>query len=244
MKTIAELSAEAADELRECAFAPDDLRTAHLRRVANLFVDIRELCTDPAGRGKDYTGRSKEYREAVSAVYRDVEDEVPPVRLRQMKSQVRYHFSTIVRERLRNDPELLDVYGLQEKSVKARNHNRIKQRRALEAAGVLEREADTPNATARLVHGARYLLDLAVEEGTDEANQEARDYIRTGVRQIVSRAPELVPPEDRVELARELLAGVPPEAVRHKTVTVEGTRNLIDDLLEQARGRRRSREVS
>lgn len=243
MKTISELVHEAAEELRKCATASTELRTIHLRRVASLFVDIREKCEDPAGRGPDWTGRSKAYREAVSEAYREVEDEVPPVRLRQMKSQVRYHFSSIVRERLERDPAMLELFGLQPKSVKDRAFDRIKQRRALEEAGVLDQETENSNATARLVHGARYLLDLAAEEGLTETNKDARDYIRQGVRQIVNHVPDLVPPEDRMELARELLEGVPTESIRREAATVESTLGLIDDLLAQARGEKRSREA-
>lgn len=211
MKPLSELVHEAADELRECATAPAELRTLHLRRVASLFVDIREQCEDPAGRGTDWTGRSRTYRQAVSEAYRQVEDEVPPVRLRQMKSQVRYHFSSIVRERLKHDPDLLELFGLQPKSVKERSHDRIKQRRALEEAGVLEQETEGVNAAARLVHGARYLLELAAEEGTLDTNQEAREYINHGLRQIMHSTAELIPEHIRLELADELTKGAEPE---------------------------------
>lgn len=208
MEPIPELVHKAADELRRCASAPNELRTHHLRRVASAFVDIREQCEDPAGRGADYTGRSKEYREAISNAYREVEDDVPPVRLRQMKSQVRYHVSTIIRERLADDPDALELFGLQQKSVRERGQDRIKQRRALEEVGILEQWTEGSNATARLVHGARYLLELAAEEGLDDVDQEARDYIRHGLRLMARVAPNLAPAATRVDLVRDVLQGI------------------------------------
>ncbi|QUH01434.1 hypothetical protein HUO13_11990 [Saccharopolyspora erythraea] len=267
MKTLSDLRDEAVDELLAAANAEGDLATLHLRRLSELYVDMRELCPDPFGRGPDYSGRSKEYRAAVSSIYRDVTDEVSARTLDQIKNKVRYHTSTALRERLADRPEVLEEYGVQRRSVKERLADRVKQRRALVDAGIMSSEEDDPNATSRLVHSARYLLDLAAEEGLEDVTRDARDHIVSAVDQIVSHVPDLVPPAERVRLARNILSSVDDDSLkgqpeptrervdqeltetlehatrlRRQTTTVENTLATIDEIAAKYAGRGSARK--
>lgn len=183
----------------------------HLRRVAEIFVDIREQIDDPTGRGPDWTGKSQEYRDAVSAAYREVEGDVAPDRLRQMKSVIRYHISTVVRDRI-DDPEVLSLYGLQSKSIRDRTREAMTQHRAmisaLVSAGVLDQATHSSSAAARLVDGARYLLELAAEAGLEDADQKARQDIIKAFERVAESAGALTPATTRVALARDYLNGV------------------------------------
>lgn len=213
-ETVSDLVAVATDELLAAASAQDETRTIHLRAMADAMADIRALCPDPFDRGPDWSGRSGDYRAAITSIYRSVEEDVDPDTLRQIKSQARYHLSSIVRERLADDPAALAAYGMQPKSARDRVRSRTRQRRALEDAGILDSEETDPNAASRLVHGARRLVALAVEEGTDGMSTEAREYVQDGVREILSQAAELTAASDRVTLARDMLSTVEPVELR------------------------------
>lgn len=226
--TLSELAESATDELVLCAQSSDENATLHLRRLANLFVDMRSVCVDPLGRGADYTGRSKDYRAAITHVYRSVEGSVDPKRLEQLKNQVRYHVSSIVRERLRTTPGALEEYGFHPKSARERGTDRIRQRRALEEAGIIDAADDSTSHAARLVHGARYLMGLAAEEGLSESSGDAKEYIATSVQQIVEHIPDLVSPPAAVEMSRELFTAVPEGTLRQVS---RADRDRADDSL-------------
>lgn len=214
MTSVSDMVAVAADELIAAAEATDETRTIHLRALAEAMADIRALCADPFDRGPDWSGRSKEYRDAITGLYRSVEEAVWPETLRQIKSQVRYHLSSVVRARLADDPKALDDYGLLTKSVRDRTRDRARQRRALEDAGILDSPDVDSSAASRLVHGARRLVALAAEEGTAELTLEAREYVRDGMRELLAHAASLTNGPDRIALARDLISSVEPVEIR------------------------------
>lgn len=226
--TVADLVTAATDELLSAASAEDETRTVHLRNLAHTMADIRALCVDPLGRGSDWGGRSKEYRIAITSVYRAVVDDVPAAALQRIKSQVRYHLSIILRERLSDD--VLGEFGLQPQSVRDRHAYQNRRQRALEAAGIVHDGSDDPNTASRLVHGARHLVALAAEEGTDDLTTDAADYVRDGVRQIIEQVPDLTRDEDRVTLARDLLATVEPSSLGRLS---QSRKAAVDEVLTE-----------
>lgn len=166
-----------------------------------------------AGAGLDR--QVETYRDALASVYRQIEDEVPPKRLRQMKSQIRYHFSVIVRERIGDDIATLDLFGLRKESIKDTNRQAAEQQRALlETVGFLAEDTDSTNAAARLVHGALYLVKMAAEAGLADADQATREGIRNSLREIAQRLPELATAPTRIDLAREILQSIEPGCIR------------------------------
>lgn len=235
MRPIADLAADAADELQRGSHAEPDARAPYLRRAASLFIDIREQCTDPKGRGPDYAGRSTEYRSAVSAVFASLEGLVPEDDLRRMKSMLRYHYSNIIRDRLKDDPETLELYGLQAKSQAQRNTEWSQQRQILQEAGLLSQEADEQGRTSRLVHAARRLTDLAARAGIEDCNQDARDFIQSSVHQMAADFADLLPATELVRVAQDLLSRVKPEDLAGSTDGLRALQSSVD-LLRSASG--------
>lgn len=241
MRPIADLAAEAADELQRCSHAEHDARAPFLRRAASLFIDIRAQCADPKGRGPDYAGRSTEYRSAVSAVFASLEGLVPDDDLRRMKSMLRYHYSNIIRERLKDDPETLELYGLQAKSQAQRNTEWSQQRQILQEAGLLSKEAEEQGRTSRLIHAARRLTDLAAQAGTEDCNQDARDFIRSSVQQMADDFAALVPATEIVNVAQVLLSHVEPEDLAGSAEGLGELQSSVDRLQSASEEARRLR---
>ena len=258
MRPIEELADEAVSELRTATQLHDETRTPHLRRTAELFLQLRERHDDPKGRGPDYTGRSKEYRQAIIEIYEQAFEGVPEELRTRITSQVRYHVSTGVRERLAETPGALEIYGFNPKSLKERATDRVRYRRALLDMGLIDEATDDSGHVARLVHGARRLLQLASEEGLAHSDRETREFVRRGVDQITEAVPALMRDTDKVKAAEKLLADVDEDVIaaqpdpvldevdeslthmiedatklRRQTTTAENTVATIDDLLSR-----------
>lgn len=258
MKTTEDIASEATAEIRAASLLQDERRTANVRRTAELFLELRKRHTDPKGRGADLAGRSKEYRNLISAVYEEAFDGVPEDVRTRVTSQIRYHLSTGVREYLSQTPGALEAYGYNPKSVKERSSDRIKQRRALLDMGLIDEATSESSHAARLVHGARRLVQLASEEGLEYSDQEDREFVRHGASQIARSLPTLLTDVDKISTACELLNQVGDSfasdqtaadreeldqslttivadatRLRRQTTTVENTVGAIDGLLER-----------
>lgn len=97
-------------------------RSIALRDLARLAIEIRANCDDPHGRGADWLGRSKEYREAISQIWSLTNASA------SVRSQFRYHTNAALRERV--SPEVLEEYGLILPSVGERSAIIIRNERA------------------------------------------------------------------------------------------------------------------
>lgn len=258
MRKTEDIASEASAEIRKAAHTQDERRTPNVRRVAELFIELRKRHEDPKGAGADLTGRSQEYRSLISSIYDTAFDGVPDVVQTRVKSQIRYHLSTGIRDYLSQFPGALERYGYNPKSVKERASDRIKQRRALLDMGLIDEATSKSSHAARLVHGARYLIQLAADEGLDYSDQADREYVRYGAAQIAQNLPVLLSDVDKIRTACELLSQVAESftsdqtsenrevldkaltsviedahRLRRRTTTVENTVGAIDGLLEQ-----------
>lgn len=258
MRKTEDIAVEAVAEIRKAAHTQDERRTPNARRAAELFLELRTRHDDPKGRGADMTGRSKEYRKLISSIYEAAFDGVPEDVQNRVTSQIRYHLSTAVREYLAQTPGSLELYGYNPKSVKERAADRVKQRRALLDMGLIDEATSKSSHVARLVHGARRLVQLASAEGFEYSDQEAREYARDGVAQIAQTIPPLMRDVDKVKVACNLLrqvdssfaggrskeeiaeldqalVGAVDDATRLRThtTTAEHTVEMIDELLER-----------
>lgn len=240
MDTTEGIAAEAVSEIRSAVFLQEERRTANVRRVAELFLKLRERHSDPKGRGADYAGRSKEYRQLISTIYEEAFDGVPEDVRTRVTSQIRYHLSTGIRDHLAQIPGALELYGYNPKSVKERASDRIKQRRALLDMGLIDEATSESSHAARLVHGARYLVQLATEEGLDYSDQEDRNYVRHGAAQIAQSLPSLLTDVDKIRAACELLGQVSDSFASEQAPTVrEEMDRSLTAVLEDARRLRR-----
>jgi hypothetical protein len=129
-RSIAALRDEAADLLRRYTRAEKDAdRTPLLRRVAEVFVDLRGHFYDDDG-VQDWRGRTYPYRQVIGDAYGLAN--VPKDELSTVQAAVRYHVSNVLRERLSADD--LEALGLRPSSARERSVEKRERQSALLSA--------------------------------------------------------------------------------------------------------------
>lgn len=202
--TLADLVREGVDAARAYLNADADTRTVHVRDLADVLIDIRELFDDPEGRGPDYAGRSQSYRAAVHEIYRALEGEVPPAQITRLRNTARYHAGAALRERV--DPDVLARYGLLPESGRDRNRIRTTRRRELirSVEDVVDSDGDPRLLAVRITHRAQRLLSLLDADGIRRLPHDVRQSVDAALARVIDAAVRLRGAAESVDTLRRI----------------------------------------
>jgi hypothetical protein len=156
-------------------------RTQLLRRIAALSVDMREAILDEAG-NPDWAGRTHAYREHMRDMY--AKAGMTAEEKSNVQAAVRYHVSSLVRERL-TDGEV-EALGLVEHS--SQEKARV-SRNARSAQLRLVREETAPAETSplRLLALALIHLERVKPAAISHLDDEERALAQATLEQIMTR---------------------------------------------------------
>ncbi len=115
-RPTARLRDKAAQAIRRYRTAGEDERTAILREVAEIFVDLRSHFYLDDG-STDWRGQTYPYRQVIGEVFSMAS--VPKDELSTVSAAIRYHVGNVLRERL--DPDDLEAIGLRPASPRERS---------------------------------------------------------------------------------------------------------------------------
>jgi hypothetical protein len=151
----------AIDELTQVLRTTGAERTAHTRRVAELFVDARAL-TQLADGSMDMEGKSHEFKMWVHEIYNAAN--VPAAIRSKTQSIVSYHVSNVARERY--DDDEVTAHGLNPAPLNVRRAERrahsLRLLRLFDAGGRITDPADAEEALRVMKHTVeRFTPELA-----------------------------------------------------------------------------------
>lgn len=163
---LEDLSQRTVAAIRRASIAGPDERTAALREVARLLVEVRPLFTTRDGE-PDWRGRTHDYREWTASMY--ARAGLDRGEAERLSSSVRYHVSPALRARLA--PDEVDRLGLRpyttREAAAQRREARAVEDRLVHGAGPL-----TPDETLEAVELAERLLRRAALGAGDAGRRE------------------------------------------------------------------------
>lgn len=170
LRTTTELHDEAVRLLKQYRLAAPEARTPLLRDVAGVLVEAREHFLREDG-SADLLGKTYAYRSYATGIYAD--SGIPRADLPKVQAAVRYHVSTVVRDRY--DRDTLKKYGLDVADGREKSQQRRASRSNLVAA-----------LSAKDVHGGSLLALTGVQNLLRGINTDDLDGLDDSARAVAT----------------------------------------------------------
>lgn len=172
-RTTDDAQREAIRLLRRYERADGAERTKILRRVAEIFVDLRGSFFDDDGL-PDWRGKTWAYKSAVGEVFGEsgIERGDWPT----LQASIRYHVSAVLRERL--SAEDLEAIGLRSVSARERSIEKRERQSAILNAARGNARLETPHDALRALTAAYALLRRIADNAVADLDAEGKKAAR------------------------------------------------------------------